>query len=280
MLKALLKILSKLNSAISLLGQMLLYSLLGLWLVLGGCGKKGFRIESGKPAIVSFAGGGKTVRHIPRADAETFKALENAEDARAIYAIDAKRTYIGYWNHAMPIESADPTTFSIITPDGTYTKDKDRVYWYGVELQGADPATFQIIKEPYTVDANRAYAGVIPFVVHSLENFEVLQVRNIYSPIGNKGNRLVAKDRSKSHVSGWSRDGIAYYWGGIELKGADYESLAILNDLHAKDKGAVYFRGKPIRGADAETFITVSPGVISGRDRNHEYEKGKRVARQ
>lgn len=247
-----------------------------IFLYLGvGCGT-GFRVENGKPAIVSSAPLERVVRYIPGADAETFKALDNAEDARATYAIDAKRAYIGYWGHAMPIESADPATLSIITPDGAYTKDKDRVYWFGVEIEGADPASFRIVEAPYALDANRAYAGIFPFEVRSLENFQVLQTKNRNRPIENRGNSTVVRDREEILMSGWARDGISYYWGSSELKGADYDVLTILNDLHAKDDKTVYFRGKPISGADADSFVIVGSGSIRGRDKHSEYKRGKR----
>jgi len=249
------------------------------WLFVTGC-SEGFLIENGKPAIVHLRGGDRKVRYIPGADAATFKSLDNAKDARATYAIDAKRVYMGYWGNAMAIEMADPVTFKILTSTGTYTADKDRIYWFGVELEGADPATFRIIEQPYAIDANQAYAGITSFTVHSLENFEVLQTRDISSPITNRGNQTVIKDRDKICISGWSRDGIAYYWSGIELKGADYDSLAILNDCHAKDKKTVYFYGKPIRSADAESFVIVGPGSVRGRDKKYEYKLGKRVGRR
>jgi len=257
----------------------LIYSISGMGCDKGPISGKGFRVENGKPAIVSSAPFERVVRHIPGADTKTFKSLDNAKDAQATYAVDGKRVYIGYWNHAMPIDSADPTTFSIITTDGAYAKDKERVYWFGVELEGADPATFRILEEPYAVDGSRAYAGIIPFEVHSLGNFEVLQVNGVNRPIGNRGNRLVTENRDEAYVSGWSRDGIAYYWGGTELKGADYDSLTILNDRHAKDSKSVFYRGALINGADAESFVVIRPGSIRGHDRNFEYKLGKRIGR-
>lgn len=241
-------------------------------------GHEGFRIIKGKPAIVHpFPVG--DVYPLRSADAATFKVLDSAEDARAIYAVDANRVYLGYRHQYMPIDLADPATFTILSEDGQYTADKDRVYWYGVELEGADPTSFRVLKAPYAVDANRVYVGISPLAVHSLENFEVLRVQGVTSPVTNTSPRglLKEKDPSKAYVNGWSRDGIAYYWGGTELEDADYDSLAILNDLHAKDKHTVYFRGKPIRGADAESFVIVGPGSISGRDKNFEYDLGKRV---
>ncbi len=269
---------SILKSATIFLVSLFLFSLLVVWLLFGG--GTGFQIENGKPAIVSDnAAYGRKSRPIPGADAATFKALENAKGARATYALDAKQVYIGYWHNAMSIDSADPATFSIFTPDGAYTKDKDRVYWFGVELEGADPATFRIIKSPYAIDANRAFAGITPFAVRSLENFEVLKIDGFDPPIINRHRNLVIKDRSEVSVFGWSRDGIAYYWGSTKLKGAAYDSLTILNTCHAKDKKTVYYRGKRIRGADAESFVIVGPGDVCGRDKNYEYKLGKRIGR-
>jgi hypothetical protein len=247
-------------------------------LAVSGCGY-GFRNEGGKPALVSWTGNGRTVRYVEGADADTFRALDNADNAEALYAADDKRVYIGKNNHSMPIESADPASFSILTPDGAYTADKQRVYWYGIELRGANPDTFRILKNPYGVDATRAYVGITPLEVHAVNDFEVLEVSGFNRPISVRSSRLVVEDPDEAHVSGWSRDGVSYYWGATELEGADYDSLVVLNECHAKDKRRVYYKGKPIPSADVETFVTVGPGDISGRDKNYEYEKGQAVGR-
>jgi len=107
----------------------------------------------------------------------------------------------------------------------------------------------------------------------------VLSVGGVNRPIHVQNDELVVRGPEDTYVSGWSRDGTAYYWGSIKLQDADYNSLEILNDLHAKDDASVYFRGKEIRGADAETFVIVGPGSVRGRDKNSEYELGKRTGR-
>lgn len=251
-------------------------------LLLNGCGKSGFQLDHGKPAIVAVnASEGRRVRYIPGADAASFKPLDNADDTEVAYASDVTRVYIAMYNYdAMPVESAHPATFTILTKDGAYTADKDRVYWFGVELAGADPTTFRVVKSPCAVDSQRAYIGITPLEVHSVENFEVLQVDSFESPIANRDQHLVVKDPNKAYVSSWSRDGVAYYWGATELEGADYDSLVLLNEFYAKDKATVYFKGKPIRRADADSFMVVGPGSISARDKGGEFESGQRVRHQ
>ncbi|QDU57492.1 DKNYY domain-containing protein [Aeoliella mucimassa] len=243
---------------------------------IAGCGKPGFQIENGKPVMVEMnAAVGRESTPIPGADPKTFKPLEYGKNVNAIYAIDANQAYIGYISRAMAIPLSDPATFKIITPNGDYAADENRVYWYGVEVPGADPASFRILKTPCAVDSQRAYIGLKPLEVHSLDHFEVLQIDFWNMPIGNANGRLMAKDLREHWVPAWSRDGVAYYWEATELEGADYESLKILNDVYAKDKATVYFQGKPVRGADAETFVV---GVgMNGSDKNHEYNTGRRV---
>lgn len=252
-------------------------SLLAIRAVLS-VGDRGFTVYRGEPAIISW-GGSKRISYVSGADPETFVALEGKEGAEAIYAADATRVYVGVNGSALPIEGSDPQTFTILRPDGTYAADTSRVYWYGIELPGAEPQSFRLLQPPYAVDSERAYVGVLPLEVHSIRSFEVLQVSGFNLPVISQHFQLVVKDKDKAYVSGWSRDGVAYYWGTTELKGADYDSLTILNGLYAKDKNKVYYKGKPISGADAESFVTVGPGDISGRDKNYEYEKGERVGR-
>lgn len=258
----------------------MLYNLkwLALLTVLTGC-DDGFQIKNGKPAIFNISTGtGRRVLYIEGADAATFEAIKHDSKAKALYAKDAKRVYIGAMGHAMPISAADPESFKILTPSGSYASDNERVYWYGVELVGADPTTFVVLKPPYSMDAQRVYVGRTPLEVNSLKEFEVVKVWSYNIPIDiGKNKVLVIEDSSEDYFSCWSRDGQSYYWGTVELAGADYASMKILNKLHAKDNKTVYFRGKPIQGADAESFVTVGPGSVLGQDKNYEYKIGKRV---
>ena len=274
------KAIAMLKSAFFSLIKIFLVCLVVVWLVFSRC-TEGFRVENGKPALVKLGVNGREINYIQGADPETFKSLDNAEDSRIIYAADAHRVYMGSSSFFyMLIDSADPGTFKILTSDGIYTADKDHVYWFGVELEEADPATFRVIENPYAVDVNRAYAGIVPFKVHSTQNFEVYEVGGYNRPTIKRNKVLIIEDRSKAYVSGWSRDGTAYYWGGNELKGADYDSLEILNGLHAKDFKTVYFKDEPISGADAESFNIVGTGSIRGQDNNFEYKEGQRVGRR
>lgn len=246
-------------------------------LLIGGC-DKGFQMENGKPAIVGWAGG-RTVQYLDGADPNSFKVLEGKKDAKAIYAVDAERVYLGINSYAMKIDSADPSSFSILTADGAYAADEKRVFWFGVQVPGADPDSFEVLQEPYAKDSKRVYVGITPLEVHALKNFEVLKVHPFDRPISAETNRLVVKAPEDVYVSGWSRDGVAYYWAAKELEGVDYDSLVLLNDLYAKDKHQVYYEGKPIRGADAKTFEVVGPGSIAARDKDFIYEQGKAVKR-
>ena len=177
----------------------------------------------------------------------------------------------------MLIDSADPTSFHLIASDGTYAADKEHVYWFGVVIPQADPETFRILSAPYAVDNTRAFAGIVPFEVQALEQFEVIRVGGFNLPVVNRSKGMVVKDPKEAYVSGWCRDGTAYYWGWSELEDADYESFQILNALHGKDSKSVYFRGRPIQGADAKSFNVVGPGDIRGQDKNFEYRLGVRI---
>jgi hypothetical protein len=240
-----------------------------------GC-SEGFQFEGGKPAIVAWVGS-RSIQYLDGADPKTFRVLDSAENAVATYAMDANHVYIGVNNRAMRIESADPKTFKVLTDNGAYSADDARVYWYGVELKGADPKSFLIIKEPYGVDKERVYVGTAPIKVSSLKDFEVLRVDGVNLPVNPQMNELVLQADKKSFISGWSRDGESYYWGAVKIDGADYDSLEILNDWHAKDRSRVYYKGEPIPGVDAASFVVTGEGVIRGQDKKYEYLKGKRI---
>ncbi len=114
------------------------------------------------------------------ADPQTFEVLT------LWYAKDVQRVYSSLEYHVSPIIGADSKTF--ITIDGYYGKDKNNVYFYGVEIkdsdsetfvglgidvqyakdiknvyhrekliEDADPETFKIVNRQYTKDKNNVY---------------------------------------------------------------------------------------------------------------------------
>ena len=251
----------------------------------GGCGngritQPGFQIVDGEPAFVSIDGGyGVRVKHIPGADAASFKALDSAKGARATYAVDANQAYVGYRGNYMPFGLEDPTTFAVLTKDGSYTSDHNRVYWFGVQLEGADPESFRILKAPYSADSERVYVGIVPMDVHSIDDFEVVKLVGYDPPVQGQSGHALRLEHVEAPVYGWSRDGTAYYWNTTEVVDADYDTLRVLNCLYAKDDSHVFFKGKKMRGADAATFEVAGPGEITGRDRKYKYNLGERTGR-
>jgi hypothetical protein len=53
------------------------------------------------------------------------------------------------------IEGFDPSTFQELSRN--HFKDKDRVYYEGIQITGADPDTFEVLREEYAKDHRAAY---------------------------------------------------------------------------------------------------------------------------
>ena len=97
------------------------------------------------------------------ADDTTFKKLENPA-----YAKDKNRIY---WR-GIEIENADPKTFEVITENG-YSKDKNNVYLDNEMVIFANPNTFKVIEWPYSKDDKKIFNGNLPMDVDNIKEFEI-----------------------------------------------------------------------------------------------------------
>lgn len=181
------------------------------------------------------------------ADPTTLQLLDGS------YYRDAKSVYYNLF----ALSFVDPTSFEVMGDQGysaDYAKDKNRVYFRELVVEGADPTLVTMLDHGYWKDINRVYyeASVLPLVDPS--SFET---------IGEYGQ--YAKDRNR------------VYYRDFIIEGADPETFQnVLRDdsLFWRDKSGIYLRGKAIEGVDRETFVVIQGGRYSGfgRDEFHCYD--------
>ena len=144
-----------------------------------GCGKD-FKVEKGRVAHVSWdESHGTRVFYGDAADARTFRTLDHAQHARATYGCDDSHVFVLIGNYPVTIDAADPATFTILTADGIYTKDK-RVYYWGIEAVGADPDSFRVLEPPYSRDSKAAFFERRKIPVRRIDSFEIVQTPGVY----------------------------------------------------------------------------------------------------
>lgn len=96
-------------------------------ILLSGC-DTGFKVVDGKAAYVTWdESNGRLVHYGESADAKTFQPIDHDRTARVIYARDARHVFVVVGNPLI-VEAADPASFTILTRDGLYAKDNDRVF--------------------------------------------------------------------------------------------------------------------------------------------------------
>lgn len=96
-------------------------------------------------------------------DHATFEILDNST-----YAKDKNSVY---WR-GLEIPNADPETFMVVTENG-YAKDQHKVYLDNEVVIFADPNTFEVIAWPYSKDDQRIYNGNLPMEVAKIKDFEI-----------------------------------------------------------------------------------------------------------
>lgn len=239
-----------------------------------GCGE-GFVVHKGEPKLVGVLAGSKTYRRVDGADAATFRSLPSDDRAKAIYAIDSRNVFIGMDGSPMQVKGARPETFQILTADGSYGADSERVFWFGLEIPTADPATFEQLTPPYARDKEGVYVGAERLQECNPDEFEVIKVWGYTPPVHPQSGRLVPV-KDGAWIVAWSKDDKHYYWAGSALEGADYQTVAILNKYFARDHGHVYFKGRVVTDADPETFSIQGRGGMKGKDRFRTYDLSDR----
>ena len=134
-----------------------------------------------------------------------------------------------------------------------YHKDKNHVYFNGIEIEGADPKTFLVIDHEYSKDKKNAYYNGKSVGERDCETFTLL------------GDYT----KDKNHI----------YFKNEEIKGIDKGSFEIIDNPYSKDKNYVYYKTKKVVDADIESFRIIENSIYYDKDyykdKNHVFFSGK-----
>ncbi|NOZ41039.1 MAG: hypothetical protein GXP24_12565 [Planctomycetes bacterium] len=227
---------------------------------------RGFHLIEGIPVYLDEnAGAGKILRRLTDADATTFMAIEQPKDARALYAVDAKRVYVAELYHVQKLLNADGSSFELLTPNsGAFSRDSQHVFFFGVALEGADPNSFQVLNYPFGKDSQNAYAGTIPIPTKDVNSWEPLQEGSAEDPWYRSHRNTHPRAHRKLYASGWSRDSTGLYYGRKPFPRADKATFVVLSKYYSKDKNHVYHGDQIVDNADPMTFQVLDGPYYKG----------------
>jgi hypothetical protein len=214
-------------------------------------------------------------------------------DSDPNYAFDKNQAY---YPNCRIIEGADGSSFQVIQV-GTYAKDKNHVYRYGIVISGADAPTFQILGDSYMKDKNNVY-----FATHTHDEVksEIYEVNKIDGADTNSFTVLkdgFAQDKNHKYLNGkvttadyssmksfaetpYVTDNTHAYYNGIVLTNSDPSTFTIFdsykygNGYYAKDKSQVYFENNIVAGADPSSFVIYG---AYANDKNFVFYKGRKI---
>lgn len=143
-----------------------------------------------------------------------------------MYSRDKAHVYYG----TTIVLQADPASFVSEVSGGTLAKDSRHVFFNGVVVAGADPKTFRFLS---LNDAMQNYAVDKYHVFSAMSD-------NPDDPYSSRITKIIKLPNSDARTFTWVPP--------------DTKSFAL---AYAKDKNNVYFLGKILERADAETFISL-----------------------
>lgn len=216
---------------------------------------RGFHVVDGHVVFLDAnAGAGKIKRMVAEADAKTFRACEQPSNAFALFAVDNRHVFMAELYQVVVIADADPATFEVLTPTGRFSRDGNRVYYFGVALDGADPTSFKVVQSPFGRDDRRAYVGTIPIPVRDIATWAPLERGTADRPWHQRHDEKFPRPHGELSGSGWSKDSLQVYWGASPIHGADAATFETCGRFYAKDGRHVYHGGDVVVGADPATF--------------------------
>ncbi|MEZ6116974.1 MAG: DKNYY domain-containing protein [Pirellulaceae bacterium] len=169
-----------------------------------------------------------------KADEDTFETIDS-EDAYP-YAKDKSHVWAGINRFIIYMKDADPSSFKLVTKDGRYTKDKNRVYFYGVPLPESDPQSFRILTKPYSADGGHVYAGHEMLEDADPVTFEVVEIGRAEIPWREDAS-VPSMPKLKSfpdlEIRGLGKDSNGFYRGPVLIKPADYDSFQFMGQRYA-----------------------------------------------
>lgn len=180
--------------------------------------------------------------HVPYIKTGAFSSLSDQ------IGKDNRRVYWG----ANIIKGADARTFELFSDDHFY-RDKKRVFYLGQEIPGADPVSFKVFYvnrdlpqfSYYAKDKTNAYY---------IDSFRTLRIKRLYT-------RSI--DTFKGIDDQYAIDKEYVYGRGIKRDNSAPRSLKELGHGYWKDKNNVYYDGKVLEGADADSFLVIGGNMYA-----------------
>jgi len=252
-----------------------------------GSATRGFHVEDGE---LVYRDGHAAEHHIripiPGAHSASVEIFEQPKNAKVLFAKDRDRFYYtsGYTPHIGG--TCHAASFELLTKDGLYAQDKDRVYYRGLEIVGADRASFEILRYPYSKDLRRGYIAYCPIDVEDIATWKPLDDgTHGLTWLGSKNN-LNPVLPENLYTTGWSADNKMVYYGKKRRPKIDASTFEVLLMKYSKDDNCVYYCGNPIEQADPATFVAHDGPYFKGtklpldfathaHDANNEFCGGK-----
>lgn len=200
-------------------------------------------------------------------------SANEARDRHAVYYCDTYRKGQEYWaiQHLRihPIEGADAGSYTAIGQG--YARDVRRVYFQGRAFDARDPASFEPLAGDFGRDAQRGYYARQEIADSHGPSFEAVDDSDI----------AYARDRQHGYYAHGNVDGDREEARDIVriLRTPNPAAIRVLGRGYAADPQHVWYRGRPLQGADPATF-TSDPSYQAGvdaTDRSGNWQQGRRV---
>lgn len=210
---------------------------------------------------------------IPGSDAASFTALSEhyAKDKAHVYYCETYRKGQEYYavlhNRISVISDADPLTFTYL--ESNYAKDRSKAFYEGKSFPVRDATTFKMLEYGFAKDTLRGYylqteiaeSHGMTFV--SLDNEYSKDAQNVYF------STMQTRTDSASVPITWI------------VQNAASSSFEVLEKGYAKDHKNVFYKGKPLAGANPESFRMLVTATENADARDHYvfYRNGLKLSR-
>ena len=193
----------------------------------------------------------RMAKKLPDADPISFEVLDSQ------YSRDSRNVY---YNDSI-IVGADAKSFQIIDNRDKnnnrwqlqlclYSKDKNRVYFSGKQIEQSDPASFVQLAYPYSKDKNHVYWHTKIIVDADVKTF---------TPWGEP----------------YSKDDKHVFFEGVKIDGINAAAFKAITNWYSKDDKHVYYKTKILEKANPHTFRYYPH--FYGMDDKHVYYNDKLV---
>jgi len=194
-----------------------------------------------------------------------------ARDKGSVYYCDTYRKGQEYWSirhlRITRIEGADAASYTAIGKG--YARDARRVYFEGRAFDVRVVASFEPLDGDFGRDSQRGYHARTEIAGSHGPSFEIIDANDV----------AYARDRSRGY---YAQDAVDGERAPIvrTLRTENPAALRVLGRGYAADAQQVWYRGRPVPGADAATFAsdTSYQGSADATDRSGGWQQGRHVA--